>query len=204
MIDHDNSLLIDPMLQTFNDTDGHPVEIDRDKVIDAYVDKPETVVIVGEDGPWHFGIEARSEIEAWLGRELGTMATIEWREGLRSPLLLCKRIGNALQVKCPHCSERKGEPVFHSHGPFPRHFFAGCDDPASPFRKTGYVLAPEQPRTREEMVKRVVRALLNRAPVHLPIDDVKRLTELIVEVAGDPRWGHRPTVEEVMRMYGIS
>jgi hypothetical protein len=190
-------------IKAFTTVDGFEAEIERREVIDAWTGRPAAIVLMGKEGPWVLDIEMRGEVETWLGRELGTMASVEMR-GHRYPLLLCKRHGSRLRVKCPHCSKSKGEPVYHSHGWGSKHCFAECKDPASPFRKTGYILAPEQPRTREEMVKRVVRALLNRAPLRLALDDVKELTELIVEVAGDPRWGYRPTVEEVMRMYSIA
>jgi hypothetical protein len=125
------------------------------------------------------------------------MATIEWR-GLQYPLVLCKRIGNTWEFKCPHCSKSKGQPIYHSHQPFPGHRFAGCEDPTSPFKRTGYITALESPRTREELTKRVARALLNRSPVQLTLDDVNRLTEVLVEAVADPRWGRKPTVAEVM------
>jgi hypothetical protein len=95
----------------------------------------------------------------------------------------------------------KGQPVYHDHGIspiLPRHDFAMCEDPSSPYRLTGYVLAVEPPRTREELTRRIARALLNKSPVPLTIYQVDTLTEVLVEALADPRWGRRPTAGEVV------
>ena len=128
------------------------------------------------------------------------MATIEWR-GRKCPLVLCKRVGSRLIFRCRHCSKVKGEPVYHDHGNspiLPRHDFAMCEDPSSPYHRTGYVLAIEPPRTREELTRRIARALLNKSPVPLTLYQVETLTEVLVEALADPRWGQRPTAGEVM------
>jgi hypothetical protein len=67
-----------------------------------------------------------------------------------------------------------------------------CEDPSSPYRRTGYVLAIEPPRTREELTRRIARALLNRSPIPLGLFEVDRLIEVLVDALADPRWGRGP------------
>jgi hypothetical protein len=127
------------------------------------------------------------------------MATIEWR-GRRCPLVLCKRVGSRLTFKCRHCSKAKGQPVYHNPGIspiLPRHDFAMCEVPSSPYRRTGYVLAIEPPRSREELTLRIGRVLLR--DTRMPLDQIHHLTKTVVEALGDLRWPQTDTVATILQ-----
>jgi hypothetical protein len=67
-------------VQTFNDTDGHHIEIDRREVVSAYIERREghsTIQITwGEGRACSLGIGARGEIEGWLGRKLEMLSPV--------------------------------------------------------------------------------------------------------------------------------
>lgn len=127
------------------------------------------------------------------------MKTTEWR-GHRYPLVLCKRISNTWEFKCRYCSKHKGEPVYHSHQPFPGHRVSHCVDPSSPLKR-GYVTALEPPRTREELTTRIGRVLVQHVRGHLQmtLDEIHYLTEMLVDRLSDPRWSDTRTVAEILQ-----
>ncbi len=92
--------------------------------------------------------------------------------GCTYPVLTGRRIGHDVVVKCPHCTAVAGAPVHHEHSTYPNwegHVFkAGCADPASPLRKTGYIVKLELPPvTEEELAARIDGVLADRSPVPL-------------------------------------
>jgi hypothetical protein len=67
-------------IQTFNDTDGHRVEIDRREVVSAYVERRDgrssIEITWGEGKACSLSLGARWEVEGWLGRELEVLSPV--------------------------------------------------------------------------------------------------------------------------------
>jgi hypothetical protein len=98
----------------------------------------------------------------------------------------------------------EGEPVYHSHRPFPGHNTSRCEDPSSPLKR-GYVTALEPPRTREELTRRIGRVLVQHirgsgeAHLQMKLDEIHYLTEMLVDRLSDPRWPDTRTVAEILQ-----